>query len=47
MIDLRKNTDKTFSDKELYNAHIETVIHENTDSDIIHERHIEKLRKDK
>ena len=46
MIDLRKNTDKTFSDKELYNAHIETVIHENTDSDIIHERHIEKLRKD-
>ena len=46
MIDLRKNTDKTFSDKELYNSHIETVIHENTNSDIIHEKHIEKLCKE-
>ena len=46
MIDFRKNADKTFSDKELYNAHIETVIHENTNFDIIHEKHIEKLCKD-
>tara|TARA_R110002020_G_scaffold471563_1_gene698754 strand:- start:125 stop:322 length:198 start_codon:yes stop_codon:yes gene_type:complete len=45
MIDLRKNTDKTFSDKELHDAHIKKVIHENTDPDIIHAKHIEKLHK--
>jgi hypothetical protein len=41
MIDLRKSTDK-----ELHDEHIETLIRENTDPDIIHAKHIEKLRKD-
>ncbi len=45
MIDLRKNIDTPFSDKELHDAHIETLIRENTDPDIMYARHIEKLHK--
>jgi hypothetical protein len=46
MIDLRKNTDKPYSDEELYDQHIESLIRENTDPKLMHERHIERLRKD-
>jgi ATP-dependent Zn protease len=46
MIDLRKNTDKPYSDKELYDQHIESLIRENTDPKLMHARHIQQLRKE-
>jgi len=46
MIDLRKNIDKPYSDKELYDQHIESLIRENTDPKLMYERHIQQLRKE-
>ena len=46
MIDLRKNIDKPYSDEELYDQHIESLIRENTDPNLMYECHIERLRKD-
>lgn len=45
-IDLRKKSDITPpTDKELYENHVEDTIHDNTDSDRLHEKHVENQRK--
>tara|TARA_R100001463_G_scaffold57261_1_gene109457 strand:+ start:500 stop:697 length:198 start_codon:yes stop_codon:yes gene_type:complete len=43
-IDLRKNIDTPFTDKELYDQHIESLIEEYTNADKLHERHLENQR---
>ena len=45
-IDLRKKSDITpLTDKELYKKNIEDTIHNNTDFDRLHEKHVENQRK--